>query len=123
MKKRVLVVLGLLISLSVGVVAGFTLLKIAFTGSSAGYIGIGKQHLQEKNYVKAIAYFNRAIALDPNSFIAHGFLADAYYSAGHFDMALEEYEISQQLWQEEDSQSENKYIKARIEDIRKSLKK
>ncbi len=125
MKKRILIIVVVLGSLLVGGVGGFNISKIAYQGTGAGYIDIGHQYLQEKNYMKSIAYFNRAVALDPNSFVAHISLADSYFFSEYFDLALEEYEIALQLSMEEKgTPSEDNYINTKIDEIKskKSLK-
>lgn len=114
MKKYAFIFLFFLVGITLGVVGGFKISKISLEGVSTGYIGMGQQNLKEKDYMRAIAYFNKAIALDQNSFMAHIALADAYYSINNFDLALEEYEVTLHLW---DEKGGTKYIKDRIEEL------
>lgn len=82
-----------------------------------GNIEAGQRYLTEKDYTKAIAYFNRAVALAPDSFVAHVSLADAYYSISRADLALEEYEVALLLARQNKGSGE-RYIKDRIEKLK-----
>jgi tetratricopeptide (TPR) repeat protein len=117
-------IVAVLLAILIGGFAGFTVSRNSLKGVSLGYVGIGQVYLKEKSYIKAVAYFNRAIALDPDSLIAHISLADAYFLAEFYELALEEYKATRELSLRGNvSKGESIYIEKRIEDIKTRLKK
>ncbi len=124
MKKTILVILGFLLAFSIGVVGGLRLSKESSKGVSLGYVGMAQKYLKDKKYIEAIAYFNRAISLDPNSFIARISLPSAYSQAGYYELAVEEYETTLEIAQKEEwKDSEIKLIKNQMEEVKQKLTK
>jgi len=123
MKYKIYIIVSLIFGILVGGVAGFELSKSSLKGLSLGYVGEAHKWRQETNYLKAIAYFNRAIALDPNSFIARISLPKTYSLAGYYDIAIEEYEITLKIAQAEKwDEKEINRIKLEMEEIKKRPK-
>ena len=125
MKKTIVnIILSFVLGLLLGALAGLFLSQSNQKGASLGYVGMGHEQLKAKNYIKAIGYFNRAVALNPNSIVGRISLSDAYYTIGNYEMALEEYEITLELSNEEKlNEAEVRYIKRKIEDIKNQLNK
>ena len=115
MKRIVIITLLLVGALAGGCFAGFKMSQYSLSGMSLSYINDAQKYFKEKDYVRATAYFNKATALDPNSFIAHISLADTYYVLNNFPLALEEYEIA---LTHTISNNERKYIEERIEKLK-----
>jgi tetratricopeptide (TPR) repeat protein len=124
MKKRMFSILLLL----VGILLGYLTCSFFFSKSqkamSLVYVNVGQEYLQKRNYLKAIAYFNRAIALDQKSFIARISLPETYFADAKYDLALEEYEATLEVAKEEKwNESELKRIEKKIEEIRMQIRK
>ncbi len=99
------------------IIGAFGMLKISqalLNSSSLRYVDDGQRYFKEKDLVRAIFCFNRAVALDPKSFIAHISLADAYIGANSVDLAIEEYNEALKLT---NNANESKFIKNKILEI------
>jgi tetratricopeptide (TPR) repeat protein len=58
------------------------------------FIRQGLAFAQQKMWEKAVAMFQKAIALQPQNYEAHNYLGYVYAEAGYFKEALQEYEIA-----------------------------
>lgn len=76
------------------------------------YLQRGYEYLKQKNWAKAIGEFQRAVAFDPESALAHAGLGWAYYRAGRRDLALKEGEEVLRL------EPENEQVRALVELLR-----
>jgi len=124
MRYKIYIIIGLILGLLVGGIAGFELSKSSLKGLSLGYVGKAHEYRQKNNYLKAMAYFNRAIALDPNSFMARISLPKTYSLAGYYDIAIEEYEATLEIaLAEKWDDKEINRIKLEMEEIKKRLNK
>jgi Tfp pilus assembly protein PilF len=128
MKKKYYLIIGfvfiIIIALVLGTLTGFFLAKKGLKGGSLEYVALGHKYFREKDFINSIIYFNRAIALDPNSFLASISLADAYYAVGYLELSLAEYEIALSMSQKSGNYpNEKKYINTRILEIKKKLAK
>ncbi len=121
MKRLISIISCLFVGIVVGILIGIYIIKASLQGSSLAYIGFGHQYIKGNDYIRGIASFNKAVVLYPNSFTAHISLADAYYSINKFELALEEYESSSQLLENEKA-GKGAYIKGRIEKIKEILR-
>lgn len=65
--------------------------------ASGPYILLGKVMLNQKNYLLAILYLERAIGMDPGNFMAHTLLGQAYYRTGRADDAKKEFDTADDL--------------------------
>ena len=97
MKRYVVILISLSFGLILGGVGGYKVSHMILSGQSLGYVNYGMEYLNGKDYIRAMAYFNKATALDPESFLAHLTLADIYHSMNSYDLALEEYDTSLRL--------------------------
>lgn len=61
------------------------------------YILLGRLMLNERNYLLAAVYLERAIGMDPGNYIAHGLLGQAYGRTGRIAEANKEFEAAHQL--------------------------
>lgn len=120
MKKYLVLFLCFFMGLALGGVAGFKISQSLLGSESFKNVEFGQQSFKAKDYMRTVAYLNKAVALDPNSFVAHLSLADAYYSLNNYVLSLEEYEISLQLSREG---GESNYIKTKIEELKKKTGK
>jgi tetratricopeptide (TPR) repeat protein len=73
--------------------------------ASGPYILMGKVLLKKNDAVLAIRSLQRALAMDPNNYIAHNLLGQAYRMQGKSTEAENELQLSQKL---QDSQSQGK---------------
>jgi tetratricopeptide (TPR) repeat protein len=64
---------------------------------AAAYLQLGILHAEERDFAKAIAYFQRAIAIDPQLEEAHFRLGQAYRQTGDAEKSKAELRIHQQL--------------------------
>jgi|SRR5581483_7423887 len=119
MQRKVFVFFWFLGGLLLGLTIGFRLSQISFQGISLSYVGSGQEYFHQKDVSRAIAAFNKALAVDPDSFIAHISLADAYYAGNNFELALEEYETA--LQNEAKNEKKAPYIEARIAHLKSLL--
>ena len=53
-----------------------------------GYSNLGRLALEEKEYAKAVEYFKKSLACDPNLYVSHGALAVALFGQKQFDQSL-----------------------------------
>jgi tetratricopeptide (TPR) repeat protein len=65
--------------------------------STGPYILLGKVQLKRKDYRQARMYLERAVKMDPNNFISHHLLGEAYRGAGKLDEAEHELKLAEQL--------------------------
>ncbi len=87
------------------------LLKRSFlldSNSTGPYILLGKVHLKKKDYAQARMYLEKAVRMDPNNFISHHLLGEAYRGAGKLEDAEHELKLAEQL---------QAGIQARLEDV------
>lgn len=118
--KRQLIILTLvvLLTLILGTTGGFLLARKAIRGASLANLGAGHKFFHDKDYLRSIAYFNRAVALDSHSFLASISLADAYYAASFFELAGEEYKTALELSRKTGTnRAETNYITNRLKQI------
>ena len=113
MKKHIFIVSTFLIGLLLGGLGGYKYSDITMKGMSMGYLFRGHDNFENEDYIAAIANFNRAIAMNPNSFLAHLSLADTYFILNNVELALEEYEITLDLSTK--GKNEEEYIRNRID--------
>lgn len=72
--------------------------SLLLDGNSTGpYILLGKVHLKKKDYAQARMYLEKAVKMDPNNFISHHLLGEAYRGAGKLEEAEHELKLSEQL--------------------------
>lgn len=117
-RQLIVLVLATLLTLLLGAIGGFFVARKAVQGASIENLAVGHKFLRDKNYLRSIAYFNRAVALDPQSFLASVSLADAYYAAGFFELAEEEYKTALELSRKTGTNSaEINYITDRLRQI------
>lgn len=76
--------------------------------STGPYILLGKVQLRKKDYRQARMYLERAVKMDPNNFISHHLLGEAYRGAGKLDEAERELKLAEQL---------QSAVQARLEDV------
>lgn len=124
MRKKIIVLAVLLLVLVLGSVVGFIVSKYNNKGLSLGYWATAYKYKEERNYIQAIAFFNRAIALSPDSILAHISLADCYRLSEYYDAGLQEYEAALKLSETEGmNPKERKYIEHQIEQVKRLLQK
>ena len=73
--------------------------------ASGPYILMGKVLLKKNDTVLAIRSLQRALAMDPNNYITHNLLGQAYRAQGKTAEAEQELQLSQKL---QDAQSHSK---------------
>lgn len=82
------------------------------TVQSDTYLQRGYEYLQQRDWTNAIGEFQRAVAFDPDSALAHAGLGWAYYRSGRADLALKEGEEVLRL------EPENEQVRALVELLR-----
>jgi tetratricopeptide (TPR) repeat protein len=97
MKRTILLV----VLISIAVPSGFLICdftkRASSKGISMGYYGTGMDYKQQKNNIMAIAYLNKSIALNADSWITHLALAETYLAIDEYKYALDEYELTRSL--------------------------
>src|SRR3990170_3886782 len=64
---------------------------VSISDTVEAYLLHGNEHIAQGNYDQAIAEFNKALELDPNSVKAYDGRGIAYYYQGNFDQAITDY--------------------------------
>lgn len=78
------------------------------SNSTGPYILLGKLQLKKKDYRQAKMYLERAVKMDPNNFISHHLMGEAYRGAGKLDEAEHELKLAEQL---------QSAVQARLQDV------
>jgi len=77
------------------------------SNSTGPYILLGKVHLKKKDYAQAMMYLERAVKMDPNNYIFHHLLGEAYQGAGKLQEAEHELKLAEQLQSARQAKLEN----------------
>jgi len=65
--------------------------------STGPYILLGKLMLDQKNYLLATLYLERAISMDPGNYMAHSLLGQAYRRTGRAAESAKEFQGAEKL--------------------------
>jgi tetratricopeptide (TPR) repeat protein len=125
MKRRKIAILIciFLVGFSFGAATSYLLTGRSLKAMSLVYVGMGHDYIQQKQYLRAVACFNKAIALDENSFIARVSLPESYALAENYEMALEEYQNAIQFGKEEKwEESQIRRIQNEMENLKKRIR-
>jgi tetratricopeptide (TPR) repeat protein len=122
-KTIFLFIIIIIISMSIGILLGFKFSKTVVSGNSMFYQFEAEDYYSKGDHIGAIAFNNRAIAVDPEDFWPHYGLADMYYTIGRYDLALEEYEVALDLTKTPDDVTWRKRIKEKIKKTKEILSK
>ncbi|MDZ8187916.1 MAG: tetratricopeptide repeat protein [Nostoc sp. ChiSLP02] len=86
-EKLFLVIIGIIVTITLGVVAWFLLLPKTETDAQKKLYQEGINKYEEGNYEGAVQDFNRLIELEPQNALAYNKRGDAYYRLGDYEQA------------------------------------